>query len=125
MLKSRLIFLALGTACIMTSQPLGAGKSVRAKGGNQIEISLTGVIEKTPDVSICMDGGLYQIKHVIVGKDGSSHSVATRIISKQKQVNDFLQRVAGTRQRVVVTGYPTMGAECPYLNVYYAGPASR
>jgi hypothetical protein len=110
----------------MTSQSLGAGKSVRARAGEiQIEISLTGIIEKTSDVSICMDGALYQIKHVIVGKDGSSHAVATRIISKQKQVNDFLQRVAGTRQRVTVTGYPTMGAECPYLNAYYAGPASR
>ena len=125
-MKSTLIIVALGTACIMTSQSLGAGKSVRARAGEiQIEISLTGIIQKTSDVSICMDGALYQIKHVIVGKDGSSQSVATRIISKQKQVNDFLQRVAGTRQRAVVTGYPTMGAECPYLNAYYAGPASR
>jgi len=125
-MKSTLIFLALGTACIMTSQLLGAGKSVRGQAGEiQIEISLTGIIEKTSDVSICMDGALYQIKHVIVGKDSSSHSVATRIISKQKQVNDFLHRVAGTRQRVVVTGYPAMEAECPYLNAYYAGPASR
>ena len=81
-MKSTLIIVALGTACIMTSQALGAGKSVRARAGEiQIEISLTGIIEKTSDVSICMDGALYQIKHVIVGKDGSSQSVATRIIS--------------------------------------------
>ena len=125
-MKSTLIFLALGTACLMTPQSLSAGKSVRAQaGGIQIEISLTGIIEKTSDVSICMDGALYQIKHVIVGKDGSGHSVATRIITKQKQVNDFLQHATDTRQRVVVTGYPAMGAECPYLNAYYAGPASR
>ena len=124
-MKSTLIFLALGTACIMTSQSFSAGKSARAQAGEiQIEISLTGIIEKTPDVSICMDGALYQIKHVVVGKNGSSNSVATRIISKQKEVNDFLHRVAGTRQRVVVTGYPAMGAECPYLGAYYAGPAS-
>jgi len=125
-MKSTLIFLALGTACIMTSQSFSAAKSVRAQTGEiQIEISLIGIIEKTSDVSICMDGALYQIKHVIVGKDSSSHSVATRIISKQKEVNDFLHRVAGTRQRVVVTGYPAMGTECPYLDAYYAGPASR
>ncbi len=69
-MKSTLIFLALGTVCIMTSQSFSAGKSARAPAGEiQIEISLTGIIEKTPDVSNCMDGALYQIKHVI-GKDG-------------------------------------------------------
>jgi hypothetical protein len=53
MLKSTLIIVALGTDCIMTSHLLGAGKSVRGRAGEiQIEISLTGIIEKTSDISI-------------------------------------------------------------------------
>jgi hypothetical protein len=125
-MKSTLIALSvLVIASLITSQLFAAGKSVRASGGEiQIEVSLTGIIEKTPGVSTCMDGALYQIRYTVIGKNGSSHSAATRIISKHRQVNDFLQRVVGTKQRVTVTGYPAMGAECPYLDAYYAGGAS-
>ena len=125
-MKSTLIALSvLLIIFLITSQLFAAGKFGRASAGEiQIEVSLTGIIEKTSDVSTCVDGALYQIRRTVIGKNGSSHSVATRIISKQKQVNDFLQRVVGTKQRVTVTGYPAISAECPYLDAYYAGGAS-
>ena len=50
---------------LFSAAPFAAAKAPRpAKGDIQIEISLTGIIEKT-GVSYCMDGAKYQILHTV------------------------------------------------------------
>ena len=101
----------------------GKGAPRPAKGDVQIEITLTGIIEK-PGMSFCMDGAKYQIRHTVTGVNGSKSTAVTRIFTSTPEAEAFLKRVVGSKQRVTVTGYPHQGVECPYLAVYYAGPAS-
>lgn len=121
-LQNSILCAILGLS-FFSAEAFAASKAPRpAKGDVQIEISLTGIIQKT-GTSFCMDGAKYQIRHFVSGGPGGQRQVTTRLMTSNAEAEAFLKKVAGSRQRVTVTGYPHQGVECPYLSVYYAGPA--
>jgi hypothetical protein len=82
----------------------------------EVPVFLTGIVLDASGPSICMDGAKYQLRH----HPGASE---TRLASSNPEVEEFLSRVVGTRQRVTVAGYMRFGPECSHLAVYWAGPA--
>src|SRR5437588_60956 len=66
---------------LLSAGPFAAAKAPRpSKGDVQIEISITGIIQKT-GMSFCMDGAKYQILHVVNDPNGGGHSTVTRIMT--------------------------------------------
>lgn len=76
----------------------------------QVPVFLTGIILRE-EISFCMDGANYRIR-TLLGE--------ARLKGANKDAEAFLDKVAGTRQRIAIAGYPAWGPECSYINVYYA-----
>lgn len=87
-------------------------------GPIQVPVFLSGIVVKAPDVSFCMDGAKYVLRH----QPGSSE---IRLVAANRDVDSFLSKVVDTRQRVAVAGYMVYGPECNHLSVYWAGPADQ
>lgn len=84
-------------------------------GSAEVPVILLGIVSRI-EVDYCQDGARFQLH---------SASQTARLLPTNKEAADFLERVAGSRQRVSVAGYPRQSAECHYLAVYYAGSPER
>jgi hypothetical protein len=93
---------------------MGARNPTGGEQGHDVEVPtfLSGIVARA-GMDICMDGADYLLYHA---------AGATRLKPNNDEVREYLENVAGTRQRVAVAGYPGWGTMCPYLRTYYAGP---
>ena len=91
--------------------------STEPDAGSQVSVPvfITGIITRSDGFDFCMDGADFRIVSMLG---------PARLKPSNNETREFLDRVAGTRARVVVAGYPTLGPECSYLKVYYAAPAT-
>ena len=80
----------------------------------RVPVFLSGIVLKIEGPDFCMDGATH-ILQTILGP--------YRLKTDNPDVLHFLNRVAGTRLRVTIAGYPVWGPECSHINVYYAAPS--
>jgi hypothetical protein len=82
----------------------------------QVPVILSGIISRIEGPDIYMDGA----SHVIITVAGNS-----RLVARNPEALEFLNKVSGTRLRVTVIGYPVNGPECTYISVFYASPTDN
>ena len=82
-------------------QPLGEVSST----------GLVGLVTRYTDTGICQD----EATHLLTHRGG-----VTRLRTRSASVKEFLDRVSGTRQRVVVLGEMIVGPECEVFEVSQA-----
>jgi hypothetical protein len=78
-------------------------------------VILLGIVSRV-EVDFCQDGAQFLLHSTL-------HTA--RLLPTTDESREFLEHVAGSRQRVSVAGYPRQSAECHYLAVYYVGPADQ
>jgi len=82
----------------------------------RVPVFLTGLVTRLDGFDFCMDGATYGLR---------THQGPARLKPTNEETQGFLERVANTRLRVTVAGYPSWGAECNYVSVYYAAPSEE
>jgi hypothetical protein len=82
----------------------------------RIPVCITGIVTRT-EMDYCMDEAPFQLHH--------HPSAITRIVPTTDSAREYLDRIAGSRQRVAVCGYVKHGPECSNLQTYYAGPVEH
>ncbi len=80
---------------------------------------LTGIVVDE-GIGWCRDGASHRLLHHGI----HGEALVTRLKPNNKEAEDYLKRVSGTRQRVQVAGYMHQGIEpgCDYMLCYFAGP---
>ena len=80
-----------------------------------LPIILTGIVSQL-QFDYCMDGATHVLQ-TIAGP--------ARLKAAKPEILAFLTRVAGTRLRVTIGGFPVTGPECSHVEVYYAAPSQE
>lgn len=79
-----------------------------------VPVVLSGIVSRLDGIDFCMDGAKFRLQTM---------AGPARLKPANAEVNNFLERVAGTRLRVTIAGYPVVGPECSYISTYYAAPS--